>query len=183
VPPKEVLADRAHLRDPQTLPERKMRPDEPERLPIARRVDDHRAAMAMPRQIKQRDVVNFKGRVEKDDDAQKSMTALAPSVIGGVMDTPKTGRLLNLMQVEKPPMGRHFLIGFLEDQSIATRTPNLIAQHRHGARRINDIVIAAAAVNVPTDAMQQRLNPVREGHDSMSSLALNIGDADDCPST
>lgn len=160
-----------------------MRPDEPERLPIARRVDDHRAAMAMPRQIKQRDVVDFKERMEKDDDAQKPMTALTPSVIGGVMDTPKTGRLLNLMEVEKPAMRRHFLIGFLEDQSIATRMPNLIAKHRHGARRINDIVIAAAAVNVPTGAMQQRLNPIREGHDSMSSLALNIGDADDCPTT
>jgi hypothetical protein len=61
--------------------------------------------MAMPRQIKQRDVVDFEGRMEKDDDAQKPMTALAPSVIGGVMDTPKTGRLLDLMQVEKPPWG------------------------------------------------------------------------------
>jgi hypothetical protein len=182
-PPKEVLADRAHLRDPQTLPERKMRPDEPKRLPFARRIDDHRAAMAMPRQIKQGDVVDLERRMEKDDDAQKSMTAFAPSVIGRAMDMAKPSHVFDLMQVEESMMGRHFLIGFLEDQSIATRTPNLIAQHRHGARRINDIVIAAAAVNVPTDAMQQRLNPIREGHDSMSSLALNIGGADDCPST
>jgi hypothetical protein len=146
------LADCAQLRPPHGLRQRQMHADQPESHATARKVSDDSAAMATSGQIKQGDIVDRDVRGEKQDCAQKSVTARSPAVVGVMMGIAQTGRGLDARDVHQATVGGDFCVGLLQDQRVDGIAKAVCLQCGQGARRINDPVIAATAVDVPAQA-------------------------------
>jgi hypothetical protein len=153
--PLNMLGNYAHLRPSQRLYQRKMRPDDPQWDPRARRFNHDCTTMNATGQIEQRDRLNFEFGMQEDNDANEAAAGVCPFVVSARMNAAQTTYSLNFSDIKEAWIWGAIRVRFGQDQGVKIRLPNLIAQDRKRAIRIDDTVIATAAMHVPSNARKK----------------------------
>lgn len=148
----EILANCAHLREPQPLPQGQVGANQTQPLTIAPALGHNRAPMASPRQVDQRDAVHLDPRGQKKNGAKKPVARLRPTMAGVMMRVAQPGHSLYTSDIQDPAMRAGFFIGLLQDQCVSTLWPDLVAQHIQCPVWVHLAIVAAAPVDVPADA-------------------------------
>ena len=146
------LADRAQLRPAHRLGQRQMHADQSKRPPTARQIRHYRTAMTAPGQIKQGDVFNGDAISDKQDRAQKPVTAIRPAIARIMMGIAQTCSRLDTRDIKQSAMWGNLFIGFLQDQRVNRHAQAFRLQGRKGPGRVDMPVIAPAPVNIPAEA-------------------------------
>ena len=146
------LANGAQLRPAQRLHQRQMHADQSKLVIATRKVSNNRPAMATTRQVKKGDLVDSDIGMHKHDSAQKPVTAIRPTVRRVSMEVTQASGGLDTRNIQKARVGRDLFVGFLQNQRVNIRDRHFIAQYGQCAARINTLIIAATAMNVPAQA-------------------------------
>jgi hypothetical protein len=77
---EQVLPQGAHLNDAKNLRKRQMGPDDPKRAAILAKLGNDGAAVAMPRQVQKRQLLDLDPAPGKQDNAKKAVALGAPAL-------------------------------------------------------------------------------------------------------
>lgn len=146
------LADRAQLRPTHRLGQRQMHTDQSKLLPGTAQIRHHRTAMTAPGQIKQGDVFDGDVISDKQNGAQKPVTAIRPAMAGIIMGIAQARSRLDTRDIKQSAMRGNLFIGFLQDQRINGRVQAFRLQGRKCPGWVDMPVIASTPVNIPAEA-------------------------------
>jgi hypothetical protein len=127
-----------------------MRRDDTQRSAFSPDLDDDRAPMAMPRQIKDIACCDLKVRVQKKDRPQKAVTAVAPPHRPVPVDVPQSGAGLDPVKIKDARMRGRLIVCFCQGQYVMSPSRTDIAdQHLCHPVGIHTSVLSTGAVDVP----------------------------------
>ena len=156
IDPIQKLADGAQLSEAQALPKRQMHSDHPEAFAVPIAVGDNCASVAATRKIDQSDLFNLDRGRKKENCAKEAVAVLRPPARRFSVDILTSGCRLDALNVQQALMRTAFFVRLLKHQRVRALRPDLVSQNVDSPNRIDNPVIAAASVNVPTDAGEFR---------------------------
>ena len=151
----QVLANDPHLRDPQRLTKGQMRADHTKGLPVAGRIDNDGAPVAMAGQIQKADILDMDIRGEEHDHTKKAVAVRPPARCGRSVHMAQPALFLDASDIQKTAMWAAFFIRFLQHKNGSRRRQHFGQKNIGRPVRVDAPILTATAMDIPTDTVQR----------------------------